>query len=509
MRPDCQTARSYQRVNELIKNVEKWLEKNSIDIFEYSRKVIAQRIAQALVMQILTPFLRQSIQDPHHLEAQALKLDGIILDQHSGAVRPNAKLFLRNTGKFFAVWVLVLGYWAKSFAANRKGTGPVVLLHGVPDADLRAGGNPSRFESFCNDGPLAVLNQAQKIIIQSVAPIQSIDAARFSYARFPLLALFAQNRMSTAENIRFLAAHFALIAHYLVAVIRLPVASMLWRDFSFHAVARSLDRRHLISDNLITNTNWLQQFLWMTDLPNRNFSTSMILYSLNSSPLLFKDDPVPANHPGIRHLRADIVYIWDEEYEDILREEQVLCKTKAVGPILWYLSLQLPIRSKNNVLRICVFDVSPLSQHALRNIGLSGHFYSVQTMKLFLDDILMTGRQAEHLLDRKVEIVLKHKRTPTPVHDRAYFDYVRELCASNENLYLAAEDENLYSLVGGSDIVIVIPYSSPAHIASYLKVPAVFYDPTGDILPSDVNSKVQFCAGRNQLTETLIRHFRE
>lgn len=509
MRPDCQTARSYQRVNELIKNVEKWLEKNSIDIFEYSHKVISQRIAQALVMQILTPFLRQSIQDPNHLAATILKLDGIILDQHSGAVRPNTKLLLRNTGKFFAVWVLVLGYWAKSFIANRKGTGPVVLLHGVPDADLRAGGNSSRFESFCNDGPLAVLNQAQKIIVQSVAPIQSIDATKFSYTRIPLLALFARNRMSAVENIRFLAAHFTLIVRYFIAVIRLPVSSMLWRDFGLHAVARSLDRRRLIADNLITNTNWLQQFLWMTDLQNCNFSTSMILYSLNSSPLLFKDDLVPANHPGIRHLRADLVYVWDEEYGKILREEQVFCKTKAVGPILWYLPLQLPLRPKNNVLRICVFDVSPLSEHALRNNGLSGHFYSFQTMKLFLDDILMASKETERHLDRKVEIILKHKRTPTPVHDRVYFDYVRELCASNENLYLAAEDENLYSLVGGSDLAIVIPYSSPAHIASYLKVPAIFYDPTGDIHHSGISQKIQFCAGRRQLAETLVRHFRE
>lgn len=516
MRPDCQTARSYLVIDGLVQSIERRLGSVALDCCGYSGAAIGRRIAQSLAMRITDPLLRQSIQLPaagisFAANGSLAKLDaeGIQMTPASGMVRPSVKIFCSELGKFFALWLLVLAYWLRSFVVGQTGTGKATLLHGVPEADLHTSGSAHRFEEFCQFGQLKILSTAERLIVQSTRQVTSTRAKRFIYIRMPLLHLFLLNSMTKGDSIRFLTSHFGVLFKYLNLLRCLPIASLLWRDFALHSVAESLNRRKLIEKNVITNTNWLQQFLWMTDLPNRSFSTEMIMYSLNSSGLVFKDDPVPANHPSIRHLRADLIYIWDESYRDILAKEKIFCKTAIVPPVLWYLPPVDPPERQLRLRRVCVFDVSPSSSQALRNRGLLGHYYSASTMGLFLDDLLFASNEASRALSCEVEIVLKHKRTPTPVHDREYFKYVKYLCASNDNLHLAAEDANLYSLIGESDIVVVIPYSSPAYIARYLKVPAVFYDPTGDILPSNIDPEIQFCAGRSELTETLIRYFRD
>ena len=116
-------------------------------------------------------------------------------------------------------------------------------------------------------------------------------------------------------------------------------------------VSSAMNNKHLIEANTITNTNWLQQLLWMSDLPNRHFETYMALYSLNSSTLKFKDDPFAATHPGIRHLRVDLIWIWDAFYKEVLTHEGIFCRLQVVGPILWYLPKQIRVRQNLDFLQ--------------------------------------------------------------------------------------------------------------------------------------------------------------
>jgi polysaccharide biosynthesis PFTS motif protein len=244
----------------------------------------------------------------------------------------------------------------------------------------------------------------------------------------------------------------------------------------------------------------------MTDLPNRRFSSEMVMYSLNSSGLVFKDDPVMANHPSIRHLRSDIIYIWNDSYRETLNQEKIFCKTVVVPPVVWYLPKAVSIKSCMSIRNICIFDISPLSSQALHNRGLRGQYYSTSTMKSFIEDIILASNWAEEVLSCNIQIILKHKRLPSNNHDFSYFQYVKNLCSNNKKFHLASEDENLYSLISDSDLVIVIPYSSPAYLAMDLKVPTVFYDPTGDLLFLGRNSEVLFCSGRTELEEIMIKN---
>ena len=125
-------------------------------------------------------------------------------------------------------------------------------------------------------------------------------------------------------------------------------------------------------------------------------------------------------------------------------------------------------------------------------------------MKSYLDDILTAVCETKKKFECEIEVVLKHKRIRTLAHDDIYFNYVDELCASNGHLRLVDEDINLFTLIAQSDLVIVIPYSSPGYIANYLKIPTIFYDPTNEILTTnEIPSPIRFASGIEDLVNEL------
>ena len=54
---------------------------------------------------------------------------------------------------------------------------------------------------------------------------------------------------------------------------------------------------------------------------------------------------------------------------------------------------------------------------------------------------------------------------------------------------------NMFHLISGSNLAIVYPFSSPAYIADFVRVPAIFYDPTHSISRydfGDCDSLIEF-----------------
>lgn len=512
MRPDSHTTHCYQQIDEVVRSVEKWLALSMRAGCGYEKTAICRRVAQAVVMKIVDPYLKNSV--ANYLSGKAsfteglparLYCGGLIINTATGKAKPTAGLFLSSVAKFMGLWLFALWIFLRPSMGRRKDSEPAALVHGVPDADVRAKGGTQRFENFCKNGPLDVLRKANKCIVHVAWPAKAVDHHRFLYSRFPLMSLFLANRLSIKEGGGFLVLHLKVLISYLLFILKHPIACLLWRDLSVQAVAATMNKNKLIEAIVITNTNWLQQYLWMSDLPRKNFLTHMVLYSLNSSALKFKDAPTAANHPGIRHLRADLILIWGECYKEILRSEGVNCATRVVGPILWYLPESASKQRNEKVRRICVFDVSPFNIMALQKRGILGNYYSAETMKSYLGDILLAVDAVKKKLGCEVEIVLKHKRTPTPAHDKAYFDYVDELRDSQKGILLEEEDANLFTLIAESDVIVVIPYSSPAYVANHLGIPALFYDPTNTILASvETGCPIPLVTKQECLTQTLF-----
>lgn len=513
MRPESHTARAYLMADRVIRAFENWLVGKVKAGCCYAPAAISRRLAQAVSMQFTNPFLRMSMEEPlqgkvDRLEElpKYLSCGKLKINNETGAVSPHLALSLLCGVKFLALWLLVLWHYLLSFTYRNVGYGAAILVYGVPSADLCAGGRSRRFEEFCEFGPLDVLRKSNRIIVHASPPIEANNYGKFSYSKYPLLTLFAKNRLGLADGIQFVWRHFYACVNYLALVSRLPIACLLWRDYAEHACVEALNSKGLIEANIITNTNWLQQLLWNSDLQGKTYKSYMALYSLNSSQLLLKDDPVRANHPGIRHLRVDCVWVWNHSYSEVLRCEGVSSETQVVGPILWY----LPTKSdridnaKFGSVRVTLFDVSPQNQKHLIKHGLLNNYYKLETVKKFIDDSLSAIDEVGIKLGFKVEVILKHKRKPAAIHDMAYFDYVNHLSKTRDGFRFASEDANLFSLISGSDLIIVIPYSSPAYIAEYVCTTAIFYDPTGEL--KDVigdTPHILFSSGIEDLVEKV------
>jgi hypothetical protein len=64
----------------------------------------------------------------------------------------------------------------------------------------------------------------------------------------------------------------------------------------------------------------------------------------------------------------------------------------------------------------------------------------------------------------------------------------------------------MYAMLANSDLSIIVPWSSPAYVASHLGRRAVFFDPTMELLPTfESASLVMFASGRTELLNIALQ----
>ena len=61
-------------------------------------------------------------------------------------------------------------------------------------------------------------------------------------------------------------------------------------------------------------------------------------------------------------------------------------------------------------------------------------------------------------------------------------------------------------MISGCDFIIVVPWSSPAYVAQSLGIPAIYYDPSGELLPTfDQLPGIEFASGPEALLKVMRR----
>jgi polysaccharide biosynthesis PFTS motif protein len=176
-----------------------------------------------------------------------------------------------------------------------------------------------------------------------------------------------------------------------------------------------------------------------------------------------------------------------------------------VGPIVWYLP-EDEGKTSSHSNNIFVFDVTPVSDQYAQSIGVLGNYYSPTNVLSFLKEILSVAEQVEASTGRKLKIFLKHKRAYGFTHDRSYIEYVAAAIQSRK-IEIISYDENVYSLVGVSDVSITIPYSSVAYIPSAMGRASIYFDPTNELLPSAIDQDILFISGKIALRHELTKIF--
>ena len=437
-------------------------------------------------------------------ETERVDCDGLRFEADR-RVTLTAGLFMRALAEFTVHWMHALAAILLSLRPKPGKPVPTTLAFGIGIENLIAGGGDARFLAYCRYGPIAPLARAERLVVHSVQPIVSTEPGRVRYHRFPLFAALRWRGLGPRAWLRGLADHVTVLISFGRTVVRCPAAVILGRDAAYHAAATALHRTAGLEAVLLTNSNYSAQVLWMAALPGRRHRTHMAWYSENSVPVVRSDDPVDTPLPNFRFIKVDEAWIWTDGFRDFLERLDCRASYHVVGPILWYLpGPQMPRPRDSEEIRVAVFDVTPVRDDVAFRIGGINNYYSTANMIRFIEGVLYACTETGRIAGKHVKILLKHKRDYKPTHDTDYISLIEKISGPGQTVELAPPDGNMYSLISGCDLAVVIPYSSPALVVTSLGRPAFYYDPTSRVRPvTSERPLLRFIAGRESLVKAL------
>ncbi len=496
------------RYEQWLEPAKAWLKSRHKFALYYPSASIVRRVLQRTVELTFDPYSRvqfDSFKDGR-LEAKdvpPLFFGGLQVDQRTGRLRPNLQLYARELFQGLGIFGFVglqvfLSYLVSFFRVPR---GPAALTTFLGH-HIKAGGSDARFARFAAEGPVASLNSARRIIVQTGEKIVSTKPHRISYGSFPTFELIKDNRLGFISLLRIFGEHFVHCLRYLFLSFTRPELVLLGRDYAFLSVTQELDRKGLIEALFLTDGNSAAQYLYMVDLPGRNFLVHFIWHSQNVRGIVLDADRRQWEYPLRRYMKMDHAWCWTPEFARWIQNHGIAQRVHVVGPLMFHLP-ENP-QKPGPLLRICLFDVTAASVDYIQKIGHGWDYYTAKTCTQFLVDIVAAVKEFTAKTGRSVQIVLKHKRSYAWVHDRNYIQKVSELQEAGA-FEIVAPDCNIFDLVSNCDLVFSMPFTSAALAAKSQNAPAYFYDPTGHVwAPDDLHtSQVPLVRGNEELRQVL------
>jgi polysaccharide biosynthesis PFTS motif protein len=284
-----------------------------------------------------------------------------------------------------------------------------------------------------------------------------------------------------------------------------PKITLIARDFAYCKIAQYLDDKDKLEAILLTCSNYTEQPLFTREL--KNTTVHMVWYAQAWKPVVYASASVESDLPNLRWIRVDKHWVWTQSFSNYISELGISKSTEVVGPIVWCRPPQ-EISSKKEAkdkIRIVVFDASPFSDEVALCNGQLTNYHNPKNLHSFIQGLLELKSTLEKLLSISVELTVKTKRGYNHLYDKEYFDYLNKL-ELEEIIKLPHHSVNLYELIDQCDFVIAYPFTSPTYIADTLRVPSIYFDPTGDVVSHDFgdeNSLIKYSSGFDNLLEAV------
>ena len=202
----------------------------------------------------------------------------------------------------------------------------------------------------------------------------------------------------------------------------------------------------------------------------KNFSTRniMIWYSTNSD-LVYKKGSkafkIENNYLCLAQIDRHLV--WDAHSKKTLANmtnKQIFVS----GSLLFYPKKMQNSEIKMNSYRILLFDVTPIG--SLNKENFLNTNQAIDTIK----EIVSAVNRSKSNSNKELNLFIKPKRKYSKSHSREYIKYITKLQRQNE-IRLISYSSNLYEIIKDSDLVICVPWTSPAVIAKEIGVKSVYY----------------------------------
>jgi hypothetical protein len=331
----------------------------------------------------------------------------------------------------------------------------------------------------------------------------SLDDLHIS--RRPDLQALSYYSFSLRDMFLFLYMHLLLLYKSIRIYIEGGVTLFLLKDIADLSVMRLCSRLGCFSNVYITNSSFNNQPLWF-ELIDKSFKTNLIWYSTNWRPLLFAKPffENPLSVPSRKHMKLDNHFVWNKIQGEGLITLDPCTHYTVTGSILLYTHTHThtAISMPHTDIVIGGFDITPMTSEKWESLlGFMVHYYSTDIILSFWYDLISVIGQLS--LSQNASLLMKPKRKTDTFHCKNYLSQIEQLIATGKIISMDY-DVNLYSYISQLDIVFCIPYTSPAYIAQELHIPAVFYDPTGELYHYiELPEGITFCSGRDELLNYL------
>lgn len=508
MKKFIHTGQAYKEYDKYIIKTEHWLEGKIPLLASVDSQTLRKRLGQKIVALTANPYIvqcsKRALEDlPINPTEKIFILNGTYLNTTNGEVKLTATVLARGIVEFFYEWIAVFLANIVSLVINsKKINSKTTLVFGIPKESLEAGGNGGKFEAYCDQGQIEILKTPSLKIVQSISDLVSSNE-KFWYVKRPVVELVRHADLSFVGRIQLLIKQLFEPIVFLVRMAKCPLLSILGRDFGLFNTIKFLSAQNLIESVIITNSNHNDQYLWMRNSIKWGFRVHKIHYSQNSRPMVYKIDKLSIDHPILRHIYVDEHWAWTPGYETYLRSHGHTGEVHVVGPIMFY-NAEESKNSSDDKIKVMIFDVTPVYEHVSKSIGIINNYYNSKNMIDFLSIIVEVTRELEIENGLKYELCLKHKRYFNKNHDVEYINYCNQL-VKKQQITLVDYDSNIFALIGESSMVISIPYTSTAYIASSLGVPSLYFDSSAELYPSFEEDKGIYMMDDRMLLKKWIK----
>lgn len=474
-----------QRLSTILEKVKAGSLDKNLSFYRFKKDEILRRLLQIFLRdhraQLLTELDSGQIDIDRLVINIADELRTATSEKIGIKLRVNPSHAIKQFILFFVYHFYILFHFLKAIFQGDKrlsGKKAVVMDHLFLEGFSKESEAHPRFVEFCEKGLITFLNDRPFIVQRSDHEAIYIED-QVAYVRGrPALGLLSFQKLTRADFVLFLGLWIKCAFEYVSLVFKFPLSLLMNKDISFLPLIQFLDQKNLISDYVITNSNYYDQEIWLNSTEERNFISHMIWYSANNEMYRFREETQFHDAPENDLLAIDIHWVWNqyqkEWFENTKGQYQ---KINIVGPIMWYLPKFKNISSHKR--QVLIFDIVPVRDDIFNKVhGEKRYYYNRgETVCSFLRDTL----EVIETLDKSVEIILKTKRQfRDDIHDPLYVKLVQGLVA-DKRLKIMEFGTNLFDEVQSSLAIIVMPNSSPAFIGPHFGIPSFYFDPTGEL----------------------------
>lgn len=282
---------------------------------------------------------------------------------------------------------------------------------------------------------------------------------------------------------------------WLKTSIKHPVFILIGSEYIVDIPAIEL-RKNRKEDVLITTQSQLHSPAYVFKSPIR--ADRIMYWYSNNSVQISRQKKEHLDYSYLIQPQISKHFVWSSSWGTILQEHNRDSQVTPIGPIIFedlsgYSKCTKQKFEQKKI--VTIFDITP-KKYASGDL-----FYSDKVMQNYILDIV------ESIKPRYPEVLikLKPKREYSSQDSVTYLDFLK---SQTSDIKILRWDCSIVNEILNSDLVICVPFSSPALISKHLGVPTVFYSPSVDFHLGQINEGILVLQGLGEL-QLFLKKFWE